>query len=198
MPTDRSTESSRRAQRQDHPTAEQLLAQLRAGGTGVEHAQSLLAFVPSEAARDGMRAEVTVLLAASLQPSDRDVTRWLLDQETMRLRAAGQGASEALYTLVAALARFGSPQDALAIWRAREATPQTRAGVDVEQMGRLGVDAVREVLRSIRDAGGADASEAAEALAWLEDDIALGAFADLAAYFAWADERFGLHVSGPV
>jgi hypothetical protein len=130
------------------------------------------------------------------------MVRWLLEQETLRQRAVGTGDSEALYALVAALARFGRPEDAFVIFRAHEATDETRVGVDVEQVGRLGVDAVRRFLCTVIDAGidagGPDAGEAAQAMVWLEDGLAAGAFADLAGYFAWADERFGLHVSGPV
>lgn len=123
--------------------------------------------------------------------------RWLLRHETAALRAAGHGASEALYTLVAALARFGRPADALLIAQAGAATPETRAGVDVEQLARAGVEPVRRWLRGVIERGGSERRDAAEALAWLEEGAASGALDDLAAYFTWADERFGLHVSGP-
>ncbi|HEX6818744.1 MAG TPA: hypothetical protein VF120_10245 [Ktedonobacterales bacterium] len=182
----------------DLPTPQRLLADLRFGGNRARRARSLLAYRPSEPARDGDRADVTYLLVSSLQPGDHTLARWLLEQETMRQRALGAGGSDAFYALVAALARFGSAEDALAIWRAHEATPQTQAGVDVEQLGRLGEDAVRRYLSELAEADGPDAPEARAALVWLDEGLNAGAFADLPGYFSWADERFGLHVSGPV
>jgi hypothetical protein len=64
-------------------------------------------------------------------------------------------------------------------------------------MARAGVDGVRRYLRSIAQGARAQTHDAANALAWLEKGVTSGALADLPAYFAWADERFGLHVSGP-
>ena len=90
--------------------------------------------------------------------------------------SAGSGESEALYTLVALVARFADPHDALLIWRARQATPETQAGVDVEQMARLGLDGVRRYLSRVRDANGPEASEAEAALAWLNEGERDGAF----------------------
>ena len=91
--------------------------------------------------------------------------------------SAGSGESEALYTLVALVARFADPHDALLIWRARQATPETQSGVDVEQMARLGLDGVRRYLSRLHDANGPEASEAAAALAWLDEGERDGAFA---------------------
>ena len=144
-----------------------------------------------------MRAAVVADLASSLQPADHALVRRLLEMEVTAHKQAGHGASETLYTLVAALARYADPQDVLLIWRAHEATPETRAGLDVEQAMRAGVEPVRQRLRALiaSDAGGS--AEAADALAWLEAGIAAGAADDLPGYFTWADERFGLHVSGP-
>jgi hypothetical protein len=178
-------------------TPEQLLADMRAGSGAAREARARLAHVAGDAASARLRAEVTRLLARSLQPTDHAIVRWLLDQEIASLHAAGRSESEALYTLIAALARFARPEDTLLIWRAREATPQTRAGVDVEQMARAGVDASRRYLRSVVEREGPETHEATAALTWLEEGAAAGALADLAGYFAWADERFGLHVSGP-
>jgi hypothetical protein len=178
-------------------TPEQLLVALRAHGNTARSARLRLEPATDELEHSVARAEVTKLLARDLRPADAPLVRWLLEQETAALRAARHGASETLYTLIAALARFGNPADALSIWRAREATPESRAGVDVEQMVRAGVGAVRRWLQTAADRGAPDAREAADALAWLEEGAAAGAFDDLAAYLAWADERFGLHVSGP-
>ena len=58
------------------------------------------------------------------------------------------------YLLVAALARFGRPGRRDLLWRAREATPETRAGVDVEQLARAGVERVRARLAALARAGG--------------------------------------------
>jgi hypothetical protein len=172
-------------------SAAHLLLDLRAGGKAAQSAGQIIS------ADTSIRAEVTRLLAGSVTPTDHALTRWLLDAETDALAAIGSGASEALYTLVALVARFGDPRDALLIWRARQTTPETRVGVDVEQMARLGLDGVRRYLSRLRDASGPEANEAAEALAWLDEGERDGAFADLASYFAWSDERFGVTVSGP-
>lgn len=185
------------------PTPENLLSSLRTGAPAATSVYAALAHTASAIpARDrdqrsALRAAVTRLLAASLRPSDAPIARWLLTQETTALRAAGRGASETLYTLVAAVARFANPDDALLLWHAREATPETREGVDVEQLLRLGVDPVRQRLRSLIAAGGPETEEATQALAWVEQGIHEGAATDLSGYFAWSDERFGLHITGP-
>ncbi len=191
-----------RVQRHDAPTPAQLIMWLRAGGMVAQDAHSRLAHVAGDRDSAALRAEVARMLAQSLEPTDHPVVGWLLEQETAAVHDGGRGESrrgesEALYTLVAALARFARAEDALPIWRAREATPQTRAGVDVEQMARAGVDDVRRYLRSTVEGAGSQARDAVSALAWLEEGFTAGAFADLAGYFAWADERFGLHVCGP-
>jgi hypothetical protein len=179
-------------------TAEELLDGLRAGGPPAEAARTSLAHASAEAGVAAeRRAAVTRLLAASLRPTDRDLARWLLEQETAALAAAGRGVSEALYTLIAAVARYADPDDVLLLWRAREATSETREGVDVEQLARAGIDRVRRRLQTLVRAGGPRAVEASEALQWLEDGLAAGASADLPGYFAWSDERFGLRVAGP-
>ena len=95
------------------------------------------------------------------------------------------------------MARYADPDDALLIWRARTATPQTRAGVDVEQAARAGVERVRRRLRALVATGGPRVRAAADALAWLDEGVASGAASDLPDYFAWADERFGVRVAGP-
>lgn len=172
-------------------TPETLLAALRAGGPGADPARIALA-------QDGsMRAAVTMLLAASLRPTDRPIARELLEQEIAAHEAAGHGASETLYTLIAAVARYADPDDVLLLWRARQATPETRSGMDVEQLARAGVEHVRRRLITLAHGSGPRASEARQALEWLESGVATGALDDLPGYFAWADERFGLHISGP-
>lgn len=173
--------------------AEALLTALRAGGSERAAAAALLARADSSA----LRANVVLLLAAALQPRDARIVRQLLAAETAALVAAGHGASETLFTLVAAVARYADPADTLLLWRARQATAETRAGVDVEHLARAGVDRVRAHLATLQRQGGAVAAEAAAAAAWFEDGIAAGAANDLPGYFAWADERFGLTVSGP-
>lgn len=168
-------------------TSEQVaatLASLRAGKGRNEVAFDGMG--PDMAARERLRAEVVAALALDLRPTDRPLTRWLLEQEIAAHEAHGAGASEALYTLVAAVARFGQPEDAPQLWRAREATEETRAGVDVEQFGRLGYAAARAALDG-----------QAEAIEWLSEAATTGAFDDLPGYFLWADERYGLRVSGP-
>lgn len=180
-----------------------LLADLRAGGQRAAAAQSEVTFHGRESDAEagmrsaGRRAAVSSLLAASLRPDDRSLARWLLEQEIAAHEAAGQGASETLFTLVAAVARYADPDDVLLLWRARQATPETRAGVDVEQAFRAGVERVRRRLQTLTRQQGARARDAAEALEWLESGLALGAGGDLPGYFAWADERFGLHITGP-
>lgn len=184
--------------RGDEVEAVALLIALRHPGTReYEVARARLAAAPAPTerlSRMALRARVVAALAESLTPNDRTVARWLLEQESADLRAERRGATEGLYTLVAALARFAAPEDALVLWRAREATPETRAGVDVEQLGRAGVAAVRGWLMQASERGVAGA---AEALAWLEEGATAGAFDDLPEYFAWSDERFGLHATAP-
>lgn len=178
----------------------ELLASLRDGGEGAEMVRGQLAYqpgAPNSRERAALRAEVAGELAASLHPGDRPLTRWLLEQEIASHEDAGHGASEALYTLIAAVARYADPDDVLLLWRARNATPETRAGVDVEQAARAGVERVRRRLRALISRGGTRAREAAEALEWLEQGLAAGAGDDLSGYFAWADERFGVRVCGP-
>jgi hypothetical protein len=172
-------------------SAAHLLLDLRAGGEMAQSARQAIA-------ADGTtRTEVTQLLAGSVTPADHALARWLVRTETDTLTAVGSGESEALYTLVALVARFADPRDALLLWRARQATLDTQVGVDVEQMARLGLDGVRRSLSRMRDANGPEAGEAAAALDWLDAGERDGAFADLAGYFAWSDERFGVTVSGP-
>jgi hypothetical protein len=167
------------------------LLDLRAGGETAQVAQKIVA------ANDAIRSEVTRLLAASVTPTDHALACWLLRAETEALMSAGSGESEALYTLVALVARFADPHDALLIWRSRQVTPETQAGVDVEQMARLGLDAVRRYLSRSREENRAETGEASAALSWLDEGERDGAFNDLAGYFAWSDERFGITVSGP-
>lgn len=152
---------------------------------------------PEQTARERLRADVVAALAGDLHPSDHTIACWLLEQEIAAHEAHGAGASEALYTLVAAVARFARPADALLMWRARQATPETRVGIDAEQFGRLGLAATRAMLEHLGAQPGPHAEQARQALAWLEQSAAIGAFDDLVAYFLWADERFGLTVSGP-
>ena len=144
------------------------------------------------------RAGVAEALLVDLRPGDYALAVWLLQREIAAVGAAGEGAPETLYRLIAAVARFARPDDALLIWRAAQATPETRDGVDVEQALRAGLDAVLRALgRRASARGEADGDDAAAALAWVRAGIANGAADDLPAYFAWSDDRFGLHVSGP-
>jgi hypothetical protein len=69
--------------------------------------------------------------------------------------------------------------------------------VDAEQALRAGFERVRRRLTVLVERGGSRAAEAACALEWLTTGMATGADDDLPGYFAWADERFGLRVSGP-
>jgi hypothetical protein len=181
-------------------TPAELLAALRRAGPRAVAARATLAHAPDptpRAAHAAQRAEVAAQLAASLSPGDHRIARWLLEQEIADHEAAGSGASEGLYTLIAALARFERPADAPLLWRARQATPETRAGVEVEQVGRLSLPQVRATLQRLASGLGKRAGEAAAALAWITAASAEGAFADLPAYFAWADARYGLRVAGP-
>lgn len=152
------------------------------------------------AAAVAWRAEITEALLADLRPSDHTVAVWLLEQEIAAIRAIrtiGAVPAETLYRLIAAVARFAQPEDALLIWRAAQTTAETRVGVDVEQALRAGPEAVLRVLRQRIAEGSPHAEDAAAALAWVQEGIASGAANDLPAYFAWSDERFGLHISGP-
>src|SRR5487761_2798222 len=167
---------------------DEALAALRRGGHTAEAITPQLAFAG---------AEVAAALAGALRPTDHRVVRWLLEQEILAHEARGVGAREALFTLVAALARFGQPSDALLLWRAWRATPDTRAGVDVEQLGRLNVSRTLAHLTTLAKLDDEQARQAADALAWLNSGSAAGAFDDLPAYFLWADERFGVTISGP-
>ncbi|MFI5271491.1 MAG: hypothetical protein ACHQ4H_00485 [Ktedonobacterales bacterium] len=182
-------------------TPDAALAALRLGGDAAAASRTLLAHSADDAdmaaSAAGLRAAVAPQLAGSLRPADRDIARWLLEQEIAVHESAGHGASETLYTLVAAVARYADPDDVLLLWRARNATPQTRAGVDVEQLARPGVERVRRRLATLARTGNPQSAAAAQALDWLESGLAGGAGDDLPGYFAWADERFGLHVSGP-
>jgi hypothetical protein len=144
------------------------------------------------------RANVTEALLADLRPGDHALAVWLLQREIAAIGAAGAGATETLYRLIAAVARFARPDDALLIWRAAQTTPETRVGVDVEQALRAGPQAVLRALgQRVSARGDAEANDAVAALAWVRAGIANGAADDLPAYFAWSDERFGLRVSGP-
>ncbi|HEX9037243.1 MAG TPA: hypothetical protein VF808_09665 [Ktedonobacterales bacterium] len=174
--------------------ASALLESLRAGGDDAGGAKAQLATDSRQG--DALRAAVASALAADLRATDRAITRWLLEEETAALAARGVGASEALFTLVAALARFGQPSDALILWRARQATAETQEGVDAEQFARAGLAATRAALEASARGGVAGAGARA-ALAWLDEARALGAFDDLPAYFAWSDERYGITISGP-
>lgn len=180
------------------PSPETLLTQLRAGDAEEQAARRFLAAAAPQA--DALRSQVASALAMSLRAHDRAAARWLLTEETAALAARG-GESETLYTLVAALARFGQPSDALVLWRAREATAETRAGVDPEQFARAGIDATRAWLSSVAsgfDTPDAEADEARAAIAWLDSARAEGRFDNLPDYFAWSDERYGVQVSGSV
>ena len=150
---------------------------------------------PSQSA--AWRAAITQALLADLRPGDHGLAVWLLEQESAALAHAGAGDPETLYRLVAAMARFARPADALRIWRAGRATPETRIGVDVEQALRAGPETTVQALRRLSARNDSQAEDAAAALAWIAMGIAEGAANDLPAYFAWSDERFGLHVSGP-
>ncbi|HEY7851228.1 MAG TPA: hypothetical protein VIC27_14255 [Ktedonobacterales bacterium] len=180
--------------------AEALLDALRQPGDIGRLARAQVAYdgdAAGQGERQRLRAEVVAALGSSLRPTDRPIARWLLQQEIVAHQACGFGASESLYTLVAAVARFAQPSDALLIWRAWHATPETRAGVDVEQLGRAGLAATRAALQQVAAENGAHAEDARQAMRWLDEGAATGAFNDLPGYFLWADERFGLTTSGP-
>ncbi|HEY7848580.1 MAG TPA: hypothetical protein VIC27_00885, partial [Ktedonobacterales bacterium] len=166
--------------------AEALLDALRQPGDVGNAARAQMAYVGAAASRgerQHLRAEVAAALGGSLRPTDRPIALWLLQQEIAAHEARGHGASESLYTLVAAVARFAQPSDALLIWRAWQATPETRAGVDVEQLGRAGLAETRAALERVAAAHGAHAEDAQQAMGWLEQGAATGAFNDLPGYF---------------
>lgn len=172
---------------------------LRRGGEIAHVTWREVAYQGDEASRDErtrLRAEVTASLAGDLCVGDSSIARRLLLEEIVQHETEGVGASEALMTLVAIVARFANPADVLLLWRARQATPQTRLGVDVEQVGRLGLEPSRAILAQAASGAGSQADDAREALAWIALGAESGAFDDLAGYFAWSDERFGLAVSG--
>lgn len=180
-----------------------MLAALRRGADAAQSVWDALAYQADEREPSGQqratsnRAGVTLALAESIQPSDAPIARRLLREEIAAHEAAGTGAGDTLYTLVAVVARFADPRDALLLWRARQATPETRAGVDVEQFGRLGLDPVRNELRRLAATSGVEAEQARQALAWIAQGEQDGAFDTLAEYLTWSDERYGLGVSGP-
>lgn len=193
------------------PDDEDLLAALRSGDEQARLlVRSLLAPDASSDSDDAevaatdreraaaARSQVARRLASALLPTDRPAARWLLQAETAALRTAGTGESETLYTLATALARFANSDDALVLWQAHAATAETRSGLDVELLGRLGIDQVRAVLRAQAAGNGTLADDARQALAWLEAGAREGAFDTLADYFTWAEDRFGVRVAGPV
>jgi hypothetical protein len=145
-------------------------------------------------------AAVARELLADLQPGDHALAVWLLERAIAGAAAElipdDPDALETLYGLVAVVARFAHPEDALLIWRASQATAETRDGVDVEQTLRADPDAVMRTLRRMSAANGQQGQDAAMALAWIQQGIAEGAANDLSSYFAWSDERFGLYVTG--
>jgi hypothetical protein len=144
------------------------------------------------------RANVAHALLADLRPGDHALAVWLLEQERADNIASVTATDvDLLYCLIAAVARFAQAGDALLIWRAAQTTAETRVGVDVEQALRAGPDAVLRALERFAAGDGPEAEDARAALAWVREGIANGAASDLPAYFAWSDERFGLHVSGP-
>lgn len=143
------------------------------------------------------RAAITRELLADLRPGDHALAVWLLEQEIAGVSQSGTGDLETLYRLVAAVARFARPADALLIWRAAQVAPEARLGVDVEQALRAGPEATLRTLQRLTARDDPQAEDAAATLAWVETGIAEGAASDLPAYFAWSDERFGLRVSGP-
>jgi hypothetical protein len=177
------------------PDASGLLAALRQGGDDAQAARESLRAGAADAGT--LRAQVTERLIASLLPTDHAAARWLLAEEVAALARAGHGASETLYLLVAACARFADPDDALLLWQAYAATRETRATVDVEHLARAGVERVRRALGA-QAATGAQRAQAAAALRWFEEGVASGALDDLASYFAWSDEQYGLVTGAPV
>lgn len=143
------------------------------------------------------RTAIAHALLADLRPGDHTPMVWLLEQERADIASGNTTDVELLYRLIAATARFAQPEDALLIWRAAQTTDETRIGVDVEQALRAGTEAVLRRLEWLATSNDAQAKDAQAALAWVREGIANGAANDLPAYFAWSDERFGLHISGP-
>ncbi|HEX8981846.1 MAG TPA: hypothetical protein VF792_03675 [Ktedonobacterales bacterium] len=179
--------------------SESTLDALRRGGQEARAVCPMLAYQGDEANQDErsqLRAAVVMSLAGSLCAADASIARRLLLEETVMLETAGVGATEALFTLVAIVARFANPADVWLLWRARQATPETRLGVDVEQVGRLGIEQSRAILEQAASGDGSNADDARQALAWITQGADSGAFDDLAGYFAWSDDRFGLTVAG--
>jgi hypothetical protein len=183
------------------PDPQALLNVLRAGGPAADAARLHLAAQPDPSGTDPHavpRAQVVLALLQTLAPTDHLIAVWLLQQEVAAHQAVGRGASDALVGLVAAVARFGQPSDALLLWQASVATPDTRDTVDVEHLGRAGVARVQAWLLSKARETGQAALDAEAALAWLDAGLAAGAFDALAAYFAWSDEAVGLITGAPV
>lgn len=179
--------------------SESTLDALRHGGQDARAAWPALTYQGDEVSREDrsrLRAAVAASLAGSLCAADASIARRLLLEEIVTLESAGVGAGEALFTLVAIVARFANPTDVWLLWRAHQATQETRLGVDVEQIGRLGVEQSRAILEQAASGDGAQVVEAQQALAWIAQGAESGAFDDLASYFTWSDERFGLAVSG--
>jgi hypothetical protein len=180
-----------------NPDPGHLLAALRQGSATAVTAREALSAAAGAADSATLRAWVTEQLITSLLPTDHLAVRWLLAEEVAALAGMGHGATETLYLLVAACARFGDPEDALLLWQAHAATPETRATVDVEHLARAGVERVRRALEA-RAAAGLERDQAAAALRWFEEGVDSGALDDLASYFAWSDEQFGLVTGAPV
>ena len=180
--------------------AHRLLSELRSGEDAGGAAHKALGVAPGPEGVDAhadARALVVDALLEALGPNDHGVAAWLLEQEVAAHRAAGYGAGQTLVALVAAVARFGHPEDALLLWRAWAATLDTGDAVEVEHLGRAGVERVLDWLTRASETGGPAAAEAHAALAWLERGMADGAFDNLAAYFAWSDEANGLGTYAP-
>jgi hypothetical protein len=175
---------------------DRVLAALRQVGTDAAAREALRAGAGSGDAAADLRARVTARLITTLLPADHATVRWLLAEEVESLARQGRGATGTLYLLVAACARFGDPADALLLWRAYIATPETRATVDVEHLARAGVERVRRALVTQAEAGPLR-TEAAAALAWFEEGVTSMALDDLASYFAWSDEQYGLVTGAP-
>jgi hypothetical protein len=100
-------------------------------------------------------------LLADLRPGDHALAVWLLEQEIAALATADAGDPEVLYRLIAVVARFAHPEDALLIWRASQTNAETRIGVDVEQALRAGPEAVVRTMRRTVAQGGSEAGAAA-------------------------------------
>lgn len=173
------------------------LERLRAGERPTARSTSVDARVDARKEFTQWRTAIAHALLADLRPGDHTPTVWLLEQERADIASGNTTDVELLYRLIAATARFAQPEDALLIWRAAQTTDETRIGVDVEQALRAGTEAVLRRLERLATSNGAQAKDAQAALAWVREGITNGAANDLPAYFAWSDERFGLHISGP-